>query len=145
MNMNLTDATCGDACWHAREDICRCSCAGANHGVLRSNGAAQPNRTRRIKVNIYEMAAVESAAECKASCRAASSRPIYDAHHAVEAAGIAAGRYRWQDICRSDNNITYPSYVKTASDAEVARWPELAAWRGMRYDRPLVLWTLVSC
>lgn len=30
-----TEHTCGDACWHAHEDICRCSCGGRNHGCLR--------------------------------------------------------------------------------------------------------------
>ena len=29
----LTDAPCTSKCWHAEEDVCRCSCGGKNHGI----------------------------------------------------------------------------------------------------------------
>ena len=54
----LTDATCGEACWRAREDVCRCSCGGANHGIQRSGEGEQPTRTRRVKGERYELAAI---------------------------------------------------------------------------------------
>lgn len=54
----LTGSTCGDACWHAREDICRCSCGGANHGILLEAGAARPKRTCKIDGNFYELAGI---------------------------------------------------------------------------------------
>ena len=50
----LTGATCGDACWHAREDICRCSCGGKNHGILLGTDGKQPTRTRKIGGKFYE-------------------------------------------------------------------------------------------
>ena len=53
----LTGSTCGDACWHAREDICRCSCGGKNHGIL-TVGGTQPVRNSKIDGNFYELVAV---------------------------------------------------------------------------------------
>jgi len=29
---------CGPACWEAREEVCRCSCGGVNHGIHRHDG-----------------------------------------------------------------------------------------------------------
>jgi hypothetical protein len=54
----LTAATCGDGCWHAREEICRCSCGGANHGILTRADGKQPNRTRKVKGELFELVAV---------------------------------------------------------------------------------------
>lgn len=54
----LTGATCGFACWEAREDVCRCSCGGKNHGVLRHAGAVQPQRTAKIDGYLYKLEAV---------------------------------------------------------------------------------------
>ena len=54
----ITGSTCGDACWHAREDICRCSCGGKNHGILTHADGKQPKRTRRIDGNFYELMAI---------------------------------------------------------------------------------------
>lgn len=50
-----TEATCGEDCWGAREDVCRCSCRGRNHGVLRSADGVRPSRTRRIKDRRYRL------------------------------------------------------------------------------------------
>ena len=54
----LTGSTCGDACWHAREEICRCSCGGKNHGILLEANGEQPVRTRKIGGNFYELIAI---------------------------------------------------------------------------------------
>jgi hypothetical protein len=53
----MTGSTCGDACWHAREEVCRCSCGGRNHGIL-TTGGARPQRTARIEGQLYELVAV---------------------------------------------------------------------------------------
>lgn len=53
----ITDATCGEACWSAREDVCRCSCGGKNHGITR-NGAGIPERTRKKQGRVYKLIAV---------------------------------------------------------------------------------------
>ena len=117
---HLTENTCGEACWGAVEDICRCSCNGANHGCTRTEYGVQPARTRRIQGVMYQMAAVE--AYPTYSCKAVSMRALENAQ-------------RMGDI------------LKTASQSEVARWPELAAWRvemtTYRPFYPLILWRKV--
>ena len=54
----LSRDTCSEACWNAREHVCRCSCGGANHGCMLVNGAPQPGRTKRVKETRYRLAAV---------------------------------------------------------------------------------------
>ena len=55
----VTGSTCADACWYAREDVCRCSCGGANHGVLKDgDGAERPARTKRMRNKRYELVGV---------------------------------------------------------------------------------------
>ena len=56
--LDLLHGTCSFACWDAREDVCRCLCNGANHGINRTAGAAQPKHTMRVKRNLYELRAV---------------------------------------------------------------------------------------
>lgn len=53
----MTGSTCGDACWHAREDVCRCSCGGVNHGILLAGGD-RPQRTCKIDGQFYELAGI---------------------------------------------------------------------------------------
>jgi len=53
----ITGHTCGDACWHARELVCRCSCGGVNHGIL-NTGGKRPQRTCKIDGNFYELAGI---------------------------------------------------------------------------------------
>lgn len=54
----LTGHTCGEACWEAREDICRCSCGGRNHGILRTSDGKRPERTCKNGHKRYILAAV---------------------------------------------------------------------------------------
>ena len=131
----MTDATCGDACWAAREDICRCSCSGENHGITRTANGERPTRTRRVKEHRYQLLAVESP---NGSYRAETMRPMEALERAVIGAAHDAGlwdryRYSWPAI------TDWPCILRTASESNVKGWPELAAWRGAR-SRPLVAW-----
>ena len=132
----MTDATCGDACWAAREDICRCSCGGENHGITRTANGERPTRTRRVKAHRYQLLAVESYLPDDA--RIVSMRPIEKLERAVIGAAIDAGvfdrySYKWPATPE------WPAIVNTASHSAGKGWPELAAWRGAR-SRPLVAW-----
>ncbi len=52
----LTDMTCGEKCWNAKEDICRCECGGKNHGIhLRGESAV---RACKIDGRRYELLSV---------------------------------------------------------------------------------------
>lgn len=54
----LTAATCGAECWYAKQDVCRCSCGGKNHGVMLTKDGTQPERTARIDGFMYRLEAV---------------------------------------------------------------------------------------
>ena len=54
---HITGHTCGFNCWMAEEDVCHCSCGGANHGIMRQGGS-QPQRTAKIGGQFYELVAV---------------------------------------------------------------------------------------
>lgn len=54
----LTGHTCGDSCWHAKEDICHCSCGGVNHGILNKGGAKSPLRTSKKNGAVYVLHSV---------------------------------------------------------------------------------------
>lgn len=57
----FSDITCGESCWQAREDVCRCSCGGKNHGInLRGEDAV---RTAKIGGCRYELVAVGTHSE----------------------------------------------------------------------------------
>lgn len=122
-------ATCGESCWHAREDVCRCSCRGANHGSLRAaNGAAQPARTAVIQSVRYQLAGVGNydsfwLTACELCHELAPGNAYYNGHER----GAPARR-------------------RAASRSEVARWPELAAYRGQpAYEPgPDLLWVRVE-
>lgn len=54
----ITGHTCSDACWYARQETCRCSCEGANHGILKDGDGVRPIRMRQIKGKRYELDSV---------------------------------------------------------------------------------------
>lgn len=58
--LDMLRGTCSFACWDAREDVCRCLCGGANHGINRKEESVQPKHTMRVKRNLYELRAVSS-------------------------------------------------------------------------------------
>lgn len=49
----FSDITCGAGCWEAKEDVCRCSCGGRNHGIHLRGGSAE--RTAKIDGKRYKL------------------------------------------------------------------------------------------
>lgn len=45
----FSDMTCGENCWKAKEDVCKCECGGKNHGIQLRGG----NGIRACKINGY--------------------------------------------------------------------------------------------
>ena len=124
----ITGATCGETCWRADEDICRCSCAGKNHGCLRDANGERPARTARIKGYMYQLTAVGriSGEDIRKVEQAAITNHIgtrYDQYNQTERLAGWHGE---------------PGYVfreRAASASEIERWPELAAYRRENHDR----------
>ena len=135
----ITESTCGEACWQAREDVCRCSCGGKNHAVLRGQGV-RPERTRKLNGHLYQLVAVENV---NASCRAVAEHELMDNVKApVMRGAIDSGlweRYQW------DSTPGYPVKIKVATESEVNRWPEFTANREHLPYRPLGAWVRCDC
>lgn len=125
----LTGHTCGESCWRADEDICRCSCGGKNHGCLREKNGVRPTRTSRIDGNMYELKAVGD--------------EVHDQAVAInEAAGVD---FLYADTSRERMYRNIPAKTRKASASQVAKWPELAAWRDRdQYYAPYLLWVRVN-
>ncbi len=141
----VTEQTCGDACWHAKEDICHCSCGGKNHGCLRTEDGEQPARTRKIKNAMYQLISVETYDENE--CRAHNQQPIYELMRHIENKAIDKGLFEYYELKGSKSFCTkpLPVYVKTASESEVKRWPELSTWRkAPEWFKPLTVWLRID-
>lgn len=124
----LTGHTCGEACWHAREKVCRCSCGGKNHGIL-NNGLPRPERTSKKDGKFYTLAGVApSYGEADKMLKEvlATSFPGIDYN--------AYGDYR--------DASTMPVMSRKASDGAL-KWPEVAAVTSTGYhgDKYLI-WRL---
>lgn len=109
----LTETTCSEACWHAREEVCRCSCGGKNHGCLKVEGGTQPDRTAIVDGVRYVLKAFGPGVEAEA-------RTINEAA-GIKFYGAATARKHW--------GYTPLAIVRKASANQVAKWPELASER----------------
>lgn len=138
----LTDQTCGEACWHAREEICRCSCGGANHGCLRVEGADQPVRTCKIAGERYELAAVGWYGEL------ADKALLMNEAKGFFMIDARMPDHRYHYTYR-DADDGAPGRLKPAAAAAIENWPELRAYRDHgdflhRIRKPYVLWRRIE-
>ncbi len=156
---------CGFACWEAREDVCRCSCGGRNHGISRKPSCAavaKPARQMVWENYLWQLDRVAKPvlwAEDQTGGLAGNGvmadggklhRPerldviARDLNTAkgVSFYGAATARKFW-------NAADFPHAItRTATPAQIKSWPELAAWRdptisphSFAFDRPALLWT----
>jgi hypothetical protein len=112
MEFILTEATCGAACWHAREEVCRCSCGGKNHGCLKSDNGVQPTRTAKIDGVRYELRGVGGDVE-------------KEAMRLNKEAGIS---YFYAHTARQHYGYTPVALMRPATPSQM-KWPELKAER----------------
>lgn len=116
----LTGTTCGLPCWYAREEVCRCSCGGANHSIMTAEGATQPERQRKVRSVVYRLVAVTTYSE-------ASDMVRDDYGSWLKKVGYASGRMYPTE--RMIHNKATPSQEKWAEVAAVqldpnAHWTE---------------------
>jgi hypothetical protein len=120
----LTEATCGEACWHAREEVCRCSCGGKNHGCMKTSaGGLRPTRTCKIDGHRYELAAVGSYGEM-----------YREAHNGLKAIGPRSVTKSGYKYFWGERESGSPLRVKCATKEQFKAWPELEAHRSFRMD-----------
>jgi hypothetical protein len=148
------DITCGEPCWHAREDECRCSCGGKNHGCLRVEGAEQPTRTAKIGGERYELLAVGARRDIIGQAQQINGQQFRSIDRAECVIGNTSRNEKGERFSESDiedarakgiavwwNQYHYawsetddgaPARVKYASKDQIAKWPELAGYRDSR-------------
>ena len=124
--MNLmaitTGSTCGDGCWHAREDICRCSCSGRNHGILTQGGTA-PVRNSKVQGEFFELVAVIHGPEVGECWNDAYKRT------SAEVARIIAERFPGVDSYAYGayrEGTVFPVLDRKPSPVQL-KWPEVLA------------------
>jgi len=120
----FSEHTCGEACWEAREDFCRCSCAGKNHGCMRDANGIRPERTAKIDGVRYVLKATCNNQRDDQSQAARSD--VYDQCLAL-CNQEKPGRYRSWDT----NVRNAPARIRHASKSQLAAWPELASYRAL--------------
>lgn len=145
--LDLAGDTCGEACWHAREDVCRCSCRGRNHGCLR-NGGTQPERVSRKGRYVYRLLTVVSCDEWggynrsveiveefirKAWPNGNPNHPLIANYGTGEQARKADGSLWFYSPRADDPGI--PAFARTAS-ASQRRWPEATGYQ----SPPILVW-----
>ncbi len=124
----ITGNACNMACWMAEEDVCRCSCGGVNHGIMK-RGGDRPARASRIDGHLYTLASVEQGTLCE------QAEAINKAAGPVQK--LYGYTYGWRDT-----DPGAPARVKPPTDAQM-KWPEVAAIpKDPRHPwwKPYLLW-----
>jgi hypothetical protein len=155
----LTTQTCGETCWHAAEDVCRCSCGGRNHGCLTIDGAVRPVRTAKIDGERYALAGVGLRSDLIESAKAINGsqwRSVESAQTCIEsrigdfteaevAQARASGLKVWFSQYRYHWNETdagAPARMKYATRDQLAKWSELSGWQDRASEGVCLLWKI---
>lgn len=136
---HFTNHTCGPACWEAKDDVCRCECGGKNHGCLRSPDGVRPIRRSKIDGLMYELDAVGQHKICADKLlKELPPRKVMKVNDQL------TYTYHW-----GETDPGSPYRVKCATKIQIAKWPELAAYRDLSqtelYFKPVRLrWKLTN-
>ena len=130
----VTGTTCGWACWYARESTCRCSCGGAAHGVMLTSDGALPRRNCRIQGVRYVLGTVGGYGETERIARDFRKTLENDERFFV----TYGSTYHF--VLHNERRAV--TWRKSASDAQVAKWPELAEHKPAErwHSNPSLLW-----
>ena len=150
----ITEATCGEACWEAREDLCKCSCGGKNHGCLRTPEGIKPVRTSKIDGYRYELKEIGSYSDIltlsEEMLKTFPPKRIekYKANTFDENNKMIEVEkeysYTWKE-----NDSGSPVRMKPASVIQIQNWIELSHYKSMdRFtlycNKPYFLWVKVQ-
>lgn len=139
----LSDITCGEACWHAKEEICRCSCGGKNHGCLLELDGSRPVRSCRMGGFQYELAAVGTWEQIAIDARNINNAhfPAYVDTTRGTMGGVEQDMHYHYGYNASEDGA--PARVKGATSPQIGKWAELSAWLD-KTERPFLLWRRVG-
>lgn len=133
----LSEATCGEACWYAKQATCHCSCGGKNHGCLLTEGASTPVRTAKLDGYRYELRAV---AEIDKLWRTAEAVNASVGCKDIQTSGTMRWHYTWRE---QDKGA--PARIKLASKHQREKWKELAPFSDKPdYWQVALLWIRID-
>jgi hypothetical protein len=121
----ITETTCGEACWHAREEICRCSCAGRNHGIAKTGET--PERMSKKGGFVYYLVAIGEYQDVYTKA--------FDYMGKFGLAGYSEDGYYYTWGTTDGGS---PAKVTGATESEIKRWHEFEYWTSPK--RPYLLW-----
>jgi hypothetical protein len=124
----LTGHTCGEACWHARDEVCRCSCGGQNHGILNRADGSRPERTSKKDGQVFVLAGVAPSWR-----EAETMRREVEASHFPGLDHCAYGSFR--------DAATLPVISRKASSSQL-NWPEVNAVLPEERQQIYLVWRL---
>jgi hypothetical protein len=85
------------------------------------------------------------------ACIAETTRPIYTLGRDIDNRAIDAKLFENYELhgCKSYCDKPLPMYIKSATDGEIKRWPELSQWRNkseleLIIHKPLTLWVRID-
>lgn len=141
-----SNITCGEACWTAKENVCKCSCNGENHGILLKENGEQPVRNAKINGYRYELKGIGKFSELYNQAEAInnSAGPYRVEKYKTTIYNEVAKQNELQDreykhyYNSSDNGA--PAKYKRATSQQLLNWIEL---KGFTYT-PYLLWVLVE-
>lgn len=118
----LSEMTCGEACWHAKELVCRCSCGGKNHGCLKTEHGTQPVRTSKIDGVMYELVAVGEYGDLMSEARKINESfpPRIEKVSGGDENGGITYKYHYHET-----DFNAPARLKPASKHQLESWAEL--------------------
>lgn len=115
----ITEATCGEACWSAREEECRCSCGGKNHGINKTGERAE--RTAKIDGYRYKLVGVGKHRDLVKSASEYNLNFIVSKSWDFSCATLRVNYYEHLDKGAM-------ARVKYATEGQIEKWHELAAY-----------------
>lgn len=131
--ISFSHITCGQSCWYARDEDCKCSCGGKNHGVLKDGENEQPARMRQVNGTTYYLQAVGNRIELMQLIN--SLLPTITGKPNAN-----AGHYDCNPAKKGN-----PLMLNYATFAQAQKWSELSQWSHLTKDElyfesPALLW-----
>lgn len=134
----LTGATCGAGCWEAREEVCRCSCGGKNHGIALDPNNPTPQRTAKIDGRMYRLEAVGKYNEIN---KLGHNFALTLGWKTIKYDMLVPSTGRPYHYGYYPNDTGSPVLVKTAA-AHQREWPEVKRMEIPSPMTPYILWVL---
>lgn len=145
------EITCGEACWRGKEDNCKCSCGGKNHGIWRDSTSQQVDRTCKLNGHFYKLVAFGTSSNIHNTQNELLEK--YGLLRCYDYYGNGQRLHQtYKDYfrCRGDKDLYgFPLVSKQATITQCQKWIELSEFKNIseneRYKlAPYLLWEIIT-